>query len=67
MVNSFEDDEEDFINFDLVLNETQPTIPEHKIVKEHTETNLEHEYAAVEDTLTIDVHRYEEPPGEEKY
>ena len=42
-------------------------IMEPNIVKEYSETDLEHEYAAVEDTISVDVHRYEEPPGEDMY
>ena len=40
-------DDDDFINFDLVLDESrcQP-MPAPNIVQVHTETNLEHEYAA---------------------
>ena len=64
MVNGFEDDE-DFINFDLALDET-PCQTISPVIVHTTETQFEHEYAAVEDTVNA-IHRYEEPPGEESY
>jgi hypothetical protein len=36
------------------------------VIVHTTETQFEHEYAAVEDTVNA-IHRYEEPPGEEFY
>ena len=36
------------------------------VIVHTTETQFEHEYAAVEDTVNA-IHRYEEPPGEESY
>ena len=64
MVNNFEDDE-DFINFDLALDEP-PCQTISPVIVHTTETSFEHEYAALEDNVNT-IHRYEEPPEEEIY
>ena len=51
MVNSFEDDEDEFINFDLAT--AAPIV--------QPEPLIEHQYAALEHHVD-DKHRYEEPP-----
>lgn len=55
MVNGFEDDEMEFINFDLAT-------PTPNIVQD--EPLIEHQYAALEESDGSH-HRYEVPPGEE--
>lgn len=50
MVNGFEEDDDEFIDFELAV--AAPSAP----VQE--ETLLDHQYAAIEE------HRYEEPPGD---
>ena len=57
MVNSFDDDEDDFINFDLATAAPVVSAPL------EVQAVIEHHYAAVENDGT-DSHRYEEPPSD---
>ncbi len=52
MVNGFEEEDDDFINFDLAMAAPQRPITQDVL--------LDHQYAAIEET---NCHRYEEPPG----
>lgn len=55
MVNGFEDDDMEFINFDLAT----PNVVQDQPL-------IENQYAALEENAEESHHRYEVPPGEEE-